>query len=216
MSWMPDYCTLAELKAYQRLATNDVVDDVILATAITAASRAIDKFTLRQFGQEAAAAVRHYEPIRSQGNFRRGTRWIVEIDDLMTTSGLLVETIDGTTISSDHYRLWPRNAAAAQIPYTHIEFDSTFSGANWYYFAGIGGFADSNELTITAQWGWSSVPQAIKQATLMQANRWEARRDSPFGVAGSPETGSELRLLSKLDADVMVAVRPYYRWWGAY
>ena len=37
-----------------------------------------------------------------------------------------------------------------------------------------------------------------------EASRWFARRNSPYGIAGSPEMGSELRLLAKLDPDVAV------------
>jgi hypothetical protein len=48
------------------------------------------------------------------------------------------------------------------------------------------------------------VPPTIKLATQLQASRWLKRRDAPFGIAGSPELGSELRLLAKLDPDVEV------------
>jgi hypothetical protein len=64
---------------------------------------------------------------------------------------------------------------------------------------------------VTALWGWSAVPPAIEQATLLQASRLLIRRDSPYGVAGSPEAGTEIRLLARLDPDVDVAVAPYRR-----
>lgn len=56
--------------------------------------------------------------------------------------------------------------------------------------------------TTTVQ--FSPVPATVKLATEMQASRWAKRRDAPFGIAGSPEMGSELRLLPKLDPDVEV------------
>jgi hypothetical protein len=43
----------------------------------------------------------------------------------------------------------------------------------------------------------------------MQASRLLSRRDAPFGIAGSPEMGSEMRLLAKLDPDVDLLVQPY-------
>jgi hypothetical protein len=57
----------------------------------------------------------------------------------------------------------------------------------------------------------------VEQATLLQASRFHARRFSPYGVAGSPELGSELRLLAKLDADVELALSKaqLVRWWAA-
>lgn len=56
---------------------------------------------------------------------------------------------------------------------------------------------------------FNPVPSTIKLATLMQAGRWAKRRDAPFGIAGSPETGSEMRLLAKLDPDVEVMLGGY-------
>jgi len=218
MSWAPDYCTLDDLKSYLRVA--DDIDDVTMQSAITAASRSIDKFCGRQFGQASAAEPRYYIPQRDPGNYHKIPRWYVEIDDLFTTTGLQIETANGTVITTGQYRLFPRNAVSKDQPYTWIEFSSEYTGSNWYYASyyggGFSGFDRDNELTVTAQYGWTEVPLAIKQATLMQANRWVMRRDAPFGIAGSPQDGSEMRLLAKLDPDVAVAIRPYYRMWGVY
>jgi hypothetical protein len=60
-----------------------------------------------------------------------------------------------------------------------------------------------------------TIPDAVKYACLIQAGRFYKRKDSLFGVAGSPEMGNELRLLAKLDPDVQVLIRPYKSWWGA-
>jgi hypothetical protein len=67
---------------------------------------------------------------------------------------------------------------------------------------------------VTATFGWTAVPDAVKLACLIQASRLFARRHSPFGILGSPETGGELRLLERLDADLVVSVRPFQRVWG--
>jgi hypothetical protein len=71
----------------------------------------------------------------------------------------------------------------------------------------------STAVAVTARWGWPSVPFPVEQAALQQAVRLFARRSSPFGVAGSPELGSELRLLSRLDPDVEMLLGPYRRRW---
>lgn len=60
-----------------------------------------------------------------------------------------------------------------------------------------------------------TVPDSIKLACLLQASRFFIRREAPFGIAGSPEAGSELRLLAKVDPDVEVILGPYRSWWGA-
>lgn len=59
------------------------------------------------------------------------------------------------------------------------------------------------------------IPAGIKYACLIQASRLVKRKDAPFGVAGSPAMGSEMRLLDRLDPDVVVHARPHKVWWGA-
>jgi hypothetical protein len=60
-----------------------------------------------------------------------------------------------------------------------------------------------------------AIPDAVKAACLIQASRFFTRRYAPFGVAGSPDSGSEIRLLAKVDADVAVILGPFITWWGA-
>jgi hypothetical protein len=189
MAWKPDYVTLVELKSYVRV--DDSVDDAQLAMAIPAASRAVDRCTHRQFGKVAAPEERFY-PVEYSS---RTCRWRAPIDDLQTTAGLVAPNTD--------YRLEPRNALAEGKPYTHITF-------------GTDPRNDDGELALTAAWGWTTTPITIKFATSLQASRFAARRDSPYGVAGSPQQGSELRLLARVDPDVAVSLKDFTReWWAA-
>lgn len=168
------------------IGIDDGADDAELQFALEAASRAIDRETNRQFGQVASAEERWY-PVQ-----RCGTGWAVSIDDLMDTSGL---SPTGT--------LLPRNAAQKSRPYTALRLTDKPD-------------TDDDGLTaVTGVWGWSQIPYPIVQATLLQANRFFIRRHSPYGIAGSPDTGSEMRLLSRVDPDVAVALGPYLRWWAA-
>lgn len=59
------------------------------------------------------------------------------------------------------------------------------------------------------------IPDAVKLACLLQASRFFIRKNAPFGVAGSPQDGSEIRLLARLDPDVLVMLGPFISWWGA-
>jgi hypothetical protein len=108
------------------------------------------------------------------------------------------------------FTLLPINAAADSRPWTTLWLRPTASG--WYFPVT---YLNPAPIRVTATWGWASVPTAIKQATLLQANRFYNRRHSPYGIAGSPETGSELRLLARLDVDVALIVQPYVKRWGA-
>lgn len=193
MAWQPDYISGAELKSYLRI--DDLVDDVEIGFAVTAASRSIDQATNRQFGLVAALEERTYEACWS----RRHGLYRVRIDDLMTEVGLVV-TAAGSATSS--YRLDPRNAAARGRPWTRLYTTDVTPDP-----LGSG----PPTVLVEASWGWSAVPDEIKEATLLQASRLFSRRNAPFGVAGSPDAGSELRLLAKVDPDVEVTVRPFRR-----
>lgn len=207
MAWAPDYCTTAELKAWVRVTDTD--DDTLLAVAITSASRAIDGLCGRQFGNITTAAVRYY-------TWDGGTidcRDALRIDDLYSTTDLAVvvdtdadSTTTGTIVVDTDFMLWPYNAAADGRPWTHLV---SVNAPAYRYGRWARGVA------ITARWGWSAVPAAVKQATLTQAARFFARRNAPFGVAGSPELGSELRLLERLDPDVAAGLASFVRPWGA-
>lgn len=193
MAWQPDYVTLAALKTYLRI--DDDADDTDLAVALTAASRAVDDHCNRQFGQVAAAEERRYT---ARPDYDRGV-WVVDIDDLQDVTGLAV-TIGGSAVTL--YTLEPVNAVLEGKAWTRLVVDpasaATPTGA-------------ANELSITALWGWSAIPVTVVNASKLQASRFTARRDSPYGVAGSPDQGSEMRLLARVDPDVGVSLRGYRR-----
>jgi hypothetical protein len=206
MAWAPDYTTPEDLAAFVRIG--DTADDVQLGLAIAAASRAIDRACDRQFGVLAAAAPRYYT---ARWDVRR-CRWVVKIDDLMTTTDLVVDVAADEDLDYDaggevtSPRLEPVNAAADGRPWTSLVVPPA---------SAVQPSCLEHGVRITALWGWSAVPPAVEEACLLQASRLLSRRDSPLGVAGSPEAGSELRLLARLDPDVAVALRPFRRVWGA-
>lgn len=202
MAWAPDYVTAVQLKS--ALGVTGTNDDAEIGFAITAASRAVDHFTGRQFGQVTAEA-RYYQArfVRLRG------RYTVEIDDLMSTASLAVavdDNEDGTferslALDTD-FRLAPFNAAASGNPWTELVAEHTVTLP-----------LDERGVEITALWGWSSVPGEVEQAVLIQAGRFFKRKDAPFGIAGSPELGSELRLLERLDPDVKMVLGSVRRKW---
>lgn len=213
MSWKPDYITLADIK--EALRITDTTDDVMLAYAITAASRAIDHYCGRQFGVLSAPAARYYTPqieeirpsrLRWQTAGGYWHRYYVAIDDLMTSTGLVVLTdpngdgvFDTTLVLDTDFRLAPYNAQADLLPWTKLVPVLNPNGTTGVWFPNL-----ERSVKVTATWGWTAVPGVVTQACLLQAARFFTRRQAPFGVAGSPSEGSEVRLLSKLDPDVAV------------
>ncbi len=204
MAWAPDYTTTSAVKTFMRIT--DSVDDAVIAQAITTASRMIDKAANRQFGQLDAVEARYFTPRYDQ---HRG-RYVVPIDDLMTAVGLLVavDLADDATYGDlvDELSLQPVNAAAKGRPWTRLIVHPTSS---------VTPPMRESSVEVTARWGWTAVPGPIAHACTLQASRLVNRRDSPYGIAGSPDTGSEVRLLAKLDPDVAVTVATYARPWGA-
>lgn len=207
MGWKPDYVTADELLDYVHANDGDPTDGPPVDLAVTSASRGVDGSTFRQFGRVDAPEARYYDPCWDRDT---GT-WRVEIDDLMTTTGLVVAydsaDDDGYASPITSYRLLPRNAAQVGRPWRWLE---VLRASSVQPLSGRRG-----SVRVTGRWGWTEVPSEVKQAVLMQGNRFFARRNAPFGVAGSPDQGSELRLLAKLDPDVEVTIRHLRRWWGA-
>ncbi|MFJ8687193.1 hypothetical protein [Micromonospora wenchangensis] len=181
MPWKPDYLTAEDAAEFVRLPGGSLADEAELATWCTAASRAIDTKCNRQFGRVDTPVARTYR--RPAAYDVVSGLWLLEVDDVQDVTGLLV---DGMPYADAGVTLLPDNAAADGRPYERIGFEIYRVGP----------------VVVTAVWGWSAVPAQVVGACKLQVSRWAARRDSPFGVAGSPSDGSELRLLARLDPDV--------------
>lgn len=179
MAWRPDYLTDIEAADFVRAPGVDLGD---LATWCTAASRAVDKKTNRQFGKVDALTARTYR--RPAVYSAALGLWLVEIDDVYDATDL---TVDGVAYATAGATLLPDNALLEDKPYERLGFEDE---------------PDSPMVVESSYFGWSAFPAGVVGAVKLQVSRWSTRRDSPYGVAGSPENGSELRLLSRLDPDV--------------
>lgn len=179
MTWAPDYLTVEQLAAY--LNVDDRLDDVELSTWVTAASRAVDRLCNRQFGKSAAAVRTYRRP--AVYDVVTGL-WLLEVDDLPDVTGM---TVGGVAYAAAGVTLLPDNAPAEGRPWERLGFVNQ---------------PPSPVAVSAAAWGWAAVPAQVPGAVKLQGARWNARRSSPLGVAGSPDQGSELRLLAKLDPDV--------------
>lgn len=193
------YATLAEIKA--ALAIEDTNDDLALEAAITASSRMIDDYTGRFFYQDGSSG----SPVSRY--FTTPDWYNCQIDDIVSISEIAIDSNFDQTYSivfaTSDYLTEPVNNPRRGWPYTRI----LASGA--YVFP-------SNipqGVRVKGTWGWSAVPSEIAMATLIQATRLFARKQSPFGIAGAPDMGV-VRLSSRLDADVEVLCRPFRKMYG--
>jgi len=197
---MPDYATLAQVKGYLKIAHDNLDDD--LAVWLTGTSRQIDKHCGRSFGQLTTAAT-----VRRTARWNRVRRqWMVDIPDLTEANAAdLVVTVAGVTVTQ--YVLQPDDAPMRDMPYERLLFTS---------LAERQPCGQPDEVTLSAKWGgWTAPPAGVGGAMRIQCNRLNKRKDSPFGVAGSPQVGgTELRLLERVDPDAANLLKPYLRRWA--
>lgn len=181
MTWAPDYVDADALADFVRTAS----DNPYVATYGTAAARAVDDYCNRQFGKLAAPALFTYDAHRA-APLHDGT-WLLLVDDVQDITGAAV-TVDGTAVAAGAtgYMWWERNAVAKGVPYTGLRLADKPAG----------------EVGLTVAFGWNATPAAVTGAVWLQVNRWHIRRESPYGTAGSPSEGSEVRLSARLDPDV--------------
>ena len=196
MSVSNGYCTLNDVKAAARIT--DAVDDSLIEIAIESASRQIDGYCERVF--YSTTATRVYNP---QDIFVCQTDDIVSVTTLKTA--LTGTTYDNTWAVTD-YQLEPLNGVSGGLtqPYTRIRA----IGANLFPVWDVTGTAyNAASVQITGVFGWSAIPTAIKQATILSAMRQFKRYDSPLGVAGFGDLGA-IRV-GRVDSDVEALIQPF-------
>jgi hypothetical protein len=195
---MSQLVTSTELKAI--LGITDSYDNDRITTACDAATQMIQAECDRQFFLDTNASARV---------FVRQTWQTVEVDDIGTTSGLIVKTDDDadgvfeTTWAAGDYQLEPLNGqlAGQTWPYTRIravearEFPADYGRAL---------------VQITARWGWPTVPPAVKQAAQIQATALFKAADAPLGIAGFGDIGV-MRLRQAMHPVALALLAPYRR-----
>jgi len=173
----------------------------LLQRAVNATSRAIDDFTGRRFWKDSAPVARTY---------RVRDLKVAWVDDIATTSGLIVQTDDGLdntwsttwTLGTD-FDLEPENADTKGPAYA------------WWRIVAIGdkSFPVSRlrrTLKVTSAGGWSAIPDEIEQASTIKASSLFQRKDAPFGVAGFGEFGPVR--ITRRDPDVIELLNNFIRY----
>ena len=188
------YCTLSELKT--SLGIEDIQDDTALEAAIMASSRMVDDYTGRFFykdGTTNSPVTRYYT---AQDWWTTNVDDIIHINEIATDDNF--DQLYTTIWASDDYMVEPVNNPRRGWPWTRL------LAIGSYIFP----YNLPQSVRVKGVWGWSSVPHEVQMATKLQASRLFVRRQSPFGIAGTPELGT-VRLGSRLDPDVEVLLRPF-------
>lgn len=195
------YTTLASMKNF--LSIVDSTDDTLLEGLIESASRSIDRIANRRFYADSSASARSY---------RANNNVFVYVDDISSTTGLVVKTDDdgdGTfettlTINTD-FLVDPLTAAALGRPFTQLTMVNTLNV--WPVYPGLFSNGLRPGVEVTAKWGWPSVPDDIETACQILTADLYKRKDSPGGILGLGDLGA-IRM-SPLGRDVTAMVRAY-------
>jgi hypothetical protein len=200
MAMTNPYATLSDVKAAARIT--DTIDDALLEIAIESSSRDIDAYCERVFFSTGATAVtRTYIP---QDIF------LLETDDIISVTSIKSDTtgeggFDLTWDATD-YQLEPLNNLAGGIvtPFTRIR---AIGSKLWPIYEPRDINAGQASVQITGVFGFSAVPIAIRQATILAALRAYKRYESPTGVLGFSDMG--VVRIGRLDPDVERLVSPF-------
>lgn len=211
------YADLAAFKAYLRI--DDSVDDVELQRALDAATSEITHLCSRDFTPPDPMdplTDRYFQPYYDT----RNGAWVLPVDDIGDLTGLTMSTWDETdlnwTVTVD-----PATLAWRPIGTPGVGTVSTSAILPAGAYTGPRGFTgwasndNASYVKVMARFGWATIPEAIVEATLIQASRVFKRRDAPFGLVGAPDGSDNTRLLNKVDADVEVLIRGYVKYWAA-
>ena len=184
------YCTLTELRD-QLGDSGSKLDQDLLEKAINATSRAVDSHCGRRFWQDPTVQTLLYRPEDHD---------VAWVDDISTTTGLVIKTDPGFDYS------WSETWASTDYDLEPLNADKHGPAYSWYRIIAIGDFpfplnARRRTLSVTARFGFSAIPDAVNEATIIKAASIFRRKDAIFGVTNFAEFGP-IRITRK-DPDVI-------------
>jgi hypothetical protein len=189
------YASLSEFKA--AVGITDTTDDGALQAVLDATDTLIDLHCDRKTGFGTASETRYYTAEDYE---------YVLTDDLVSVTTLQTDddangTYETTWTSGTDYVLAPRNAALDGFPYTEIDTSVTWP-RNFPKDVYLG-------VKVVGVFGFPSVPAAVKQAEIIQANAVWSSRTAAFGIVGSVDLGGVLRMSRALHPEAALILEPY-------
>ena len=161
--------SVAEFKAWKRVEVS--VDDAVIQAAIGSAEEVIDQHCGRTFVVAGTATARVFAAPHSE----------CEVLDIYDCASVTTVVDNGSTIASTNYQLEPLNGLSTSGEYTPYTRIRLLGGGSWSW--------EYNKATIsiTAAWGWTSLPTRYTEATKVLAADLLDNRDIRNGVIGFTE-----------------------------
>jgi hypothetical protein len=195
------YATLEQMKAAVRFQSD--FDDSLLETALEAATTWINGWCDRSF-YAAGTAV---GAVTSRDYIPTGLYDPLQIDDAVEIVSVKIDdNFDRTfsvTLRPIDFQVEPLNQTTYGIvlPFTRLR---PFEDGYWPTFR------NQATVRVEARYGWPEVPDAVREACILQASRLFTRLDAPLGIAGFGDLGG-MRVSRFADPDVELLLGPYRR-----
>lgn len=162
--------------------TGVAFDVPLMASTNLAVTAAIDTFCGRTFIADSTATARLFRPTGP---------CFVEIDDCYEITSVTVDDGDtatySTTLTTADYVTTPLNGVGPNRrtgwPTTGLQTTTTYTFPTWNRNPAV---------KVTAKWGWSAVPDDVKQAALLLFAELYNAKNAPLGAAGVAEFGPTL------------------------
>ena len=186
------YCTLNEVKSALRITDN--TDDALLENAIEGASRRIDGYCGRRFYQQNATL-----SLYAIDSYTLPTQ-----DDLYSVTTLKTDddgdgTYEATWTTGVDYQLEPLDAVITGQPIRTI----TAIGGKTFPLFSLPALPSAQ---IVGVWGWSAIPDDVREACVLLTMRGFARYNAALGVVGFADMAIQVRAI---DPDVRDFLNPY-------
>ena len=186
------YCTLNEVKAALRITDNN--DDTLLENAIEGASRRIDGYCGRRFYQQTQAVSLYATDIYT----------LPTQDDLVSITTLKTDddgdgSFETTWVAGTDYQAEPLDRALTGQPIRTI----TAIGGKTFPLYSTPALPSAQ---INGVWGWSAIPDDVREACVLLSMRGFARYNAALGVVGFADMAIQVRAV---DPDVRDFLNPY-------
>ena len=186
------YCTHNEVKSALRITDN--TDDELLENAIEGASRRIDGYCGRRFYQQNATL-----SLYAIDSYTLPTQ-----DDLYSVTTLKTDddgdgTYETTWTTGVDYQLEPLDAVITGQPIRTI----TAIGGKTFPLFSLPALPSAQ---IVGVWGWSAIPDDVREACVLLTMRGFARYNAALGVVGFADMAIQVRAI---DPDVRDFLNPY-------
>lgn len=156
-----DLCTVQEVRDYLQIPTGDTEQDTVIQALVTRASVAINHHCDRRFLPVETAAVKTFEypgdGVLSVAPYDIQSVTLVRLDPDLSPP---------TTLAATQYRLFPYPATDGGV----------YSGLLLRCIRG------ERLVEVTGTFGWSSIPEHVKQAAIVTVGTWMRRDVAAFST----------------------------------